>query len=118
MNESKTDTFESSSTQTSSSLEIEDKPSPSKGPLSFLIGSLTSALIGWLCFHLSQNMVIYFTRHSLEYSSAIAQSIASGLKTLLIGMCFLATFTFTFIGLGLFLVFIRSLFEAQEKDPV
>ncbi len=82
-----------------------------KGPLSFLSGALTSGLLAWLCFGLSRGVVSYFTLHSPDYSSAIAQSIASGLKTLVVGMCFLATFTFTFIGFGLTLVFIRSVFN-------
>ena len=81
-----------------------------KNPLSFLSGALTSALFAILCFWLSQNVVVYFTLHAPNYSSPIAQSIASGLKTLVVGMCFLATFTFTFIGFGLTLVFVRSLF--------
>ncbi|MBM5827816.1 MAG: DUF3082 domain-containing protein, partial [Cyanobacteria bacterium M_surface_7_m2_040] len=38
-----------------------------------------------------------------------AQSIATALKTLIVGMAFLATFSFAFIGLGLLLVFVRSL---------
>ena len=58
----------------------------------------------------------YFTLHSPHYSSAIAQSAASGLKTLVIGTSFLATFSFTFIGLGLFIVFIRSLFDGKDLD--
>ena len=102
-------------TNNTDSLKIED--SSKKGPLSFLSGALTSGLFAWLSFALSQRMVLYFTIHSPHYSSPIAQSVASGFKTLVIGMCFLATFTFGFIGLGLALVFIRSLFDAKNVDP-
>ena len=87
------------------------KASSEKGPLSFLSGAFSSILLGWLSFLLSKKVVIYFTLHSPHYTSPIAQSIASGIKTLVIGMCFLATFTFGFIGLGLTIVFIRSLFS-------
>ena len=87
-----------------------------KGPFSFFSGALTSGLLAWLCLGLSQKMVIYFTVHSSVYSSPIAQSVASGFKTLVIGMCFLATFTFGFIGLGLTLVFIRSLFDSKSLE--
>tara|TARA_Y100001968_G_scaffold321506_1_gene356066 strand:- start:60914 stop:61270 length:357 start_codon:yes stop_codon:yes gene_type:complete len=90
---------------------------PKKGPLSFLSGSLTSLLLSVLSFRLSQSVVLYFTIHSNNYTSPIAQSVASGFKTLIIGMCFLATFTFAFIGLGLSLVFIRSLFDGKNSDP-
>ena len=91
---------------------------PKKGPLSFLSGSITSLSFGWLCLIISKKIVSYFSFHTPNYSSAIAQSIASGFKTLIIGISFLATFTFAFIGLGLFLVFIRSLIEGikVKKD--
>ena len=86
-----------------------------KGPLSFLTGALTSCTLAWVCFGLSRNMVTYFTLHTPAYNSPIAQSIASGFKTLIIGISFLATFTFSFIGLGLILVFFRSLVDAKNQ---
>lgn len=91
-------------------------PAPRKGPLSFLSGSLTSLLLAWLSLGLSKGMVAYFAAHPPAFSNAIAQSIASALKTLFTGMCFLATFSFAFIGLGLFLVFLRSLFTSADGD--
>ena len=88
---------------------------PRKGPLSFLSGSMTAALLGWLCLGLSQRVVSHYALHPPIYSSAIAQSIATAMKTLVVGMCFLATFSFGFIALGLMLVFIRSLVPAAEQ---
>ena len=87
---------------------------PKKGPVSFLSGSITSLSFGLLSLFISKKIVLYFSLHSPNYSSAMAQSIASGFKTLIIGISFLSTFTFGFIGLGLFLVFIRSLFEVNK----
>ncbi len=87
---------------------------PRKGPLSFLSGALTSLLLAWLTLGVSRRVVGYYLERPPHYSSAVAQSIATALKTLLVGMCFLATFSFAFIGLGLFLVFIRSLMPARE----
>ena len=89
---------------------------PRKGPLNFLFGSLTAVLLGWLCLGLSQNVVTHYALHPPSYSSAIARSIATAMKTLVVGMSFLATFSFGFIGLGLFLVFIRSLLPASAKE--
>ena len=89
-----------------------------KGPISFLSGSLTSLMLSWLSLGLSKGMVAYFAKHPSTSSSAIAQSITSALKTLFTGMCFLATFSFAFIGVGLFLVFLRSLFTGKEADAV
>ena len=92
---------------------VNPAPESKKGPLSFLFGSLTSLSLGWLSLLISRKVVYYFIDHRPSYSSPIALSIASGFKTLIIGMSFLATFTFGFIGLGLFLVFIRSLIEVK-----
>ena len=89
-------------------------PEPKKGPLSFLSGSITSLSFSLLSLFISKKIVLYFSIHTPNYSSPIAQSIASGFKTLIIGISFLATFTFGFIGLGLFLVFIRSLIEGNK----
>ena len=88
---------------------------PKKGPLSFLSGSVTSLCFSLLSLFISKKIVLYFTIHTPNYSSPIAQSIASGFKTLIIGISFLATFTFGFIGLGLFLVFVRSLLEGNNE---
>ncbi|MEB3158313.1 MAG: DUF3082 domain-containing protein [Synechococcus sp.] len=89
---------------------------PRKGPLSFLSGSVTSLLLAWLSWGLSKGTVVYFAQHPPHFSSSIGQSIATALKTLMTGMCFLATFSFAFIGLGLFLVFLRSLFTGEQPD--
>ena len=88
---------------------------PKKGPLSFLSGSITSLSFSLLSLFISKKIALYFSIHTPNYSSPIAQSIASGFKTLIIGISFLATFTFGFIGLGLFLVFIRSLVEGNNE---
>ena len=93
-----------------------DQTTTQKGPLSFLSGSLSSIVFAWLSYRLSLKVVSYFTLHSPNYTSPIAQSIASAMKTLAIGMCFLATFTFTFIGLGLMIVFIRSLLGVKVSE--
>ena len=87
---------------------------PRKGPLSFLSGALTSGLLAWLSLGLSQKVVLYYAEHPPHYSAQIAQSIATALKTLIVGMCFLATFSFAFIGLGLFLTFLRSLLPGRD----
>ena len=90
------------------------KAAPRKGPLSFLSGALTAAMLCWLSLRLSRTLVVYYALHPPHYSARIAQSIAVGLKTLIVGISFLATFSFGFIGLGLTLVFLRSL---VQRDP-
>ena len=102
------------STSESSSNDLKSSQQ-NKGPISFLSGSITSLFFGLLSLFISKKIVLYFSLHTPNYSSPIAQSIASGFKTLIIGISFLATFTFGFIGLGLFLVFIRSLIEGNKE---
>lgn len=90
---------------------------PRKGPLSFLSGAVTALALAALCLALSRRVVGYYIAHPPHYEAAIAQSIATALKTLIVGMCFLATFSFAFIGLGLLLVFVRSLLPGAAEPP-
>ena len=85
-----------------------------KGPLSFLTGSLTSFVLFVAFYKLSIAISIYFSIHKPTNDSEIVQNISSSLNTLIIGLSFLATFSFGFIGLGLFIVFVRSFFFKKE----
>ena len=85
-----------------------------KGPLSFLTGSITSFILFIAFYKLSIAISIYFSIHKPTNQTEIVQSISSSLNTLIIGLSFLATFSFGFIGLGLFIVFIRSFFFKKE----
>lgn len=87
-----------------------------KGPLSFLSGALTSGLLAWLCLGLSRRVVAYYGAHPPLYTTQVAQSIATAVKTLVVGMTFLATFSFAFIGIGLALTFLRSLWTAALRQ--
>ena len=89
---------------------IENQNFPEKGPLSFISGSLTSFLLCIFFYFISNKIAIYFALHKPSNSSEIVQSISSSINTLIIGLSFLLTFSFAFIGLGLFIVFIRSFF--------
>jgi len=104
----------------SGSAETGAPAKPRKGPFSFLSGSLTSFGFGWLALQLAQKVVGYYAEHQPHYEARFAQSIAVFMKTLIVGMSFLATFTFAFVGLGLFLTFIRSLllgWSQAEQTP-
>ena len=87
---------------------IDNQNNPEKGPLSFLTGSLTSFFLCIFFYFISNNIAIYFSYHKPSNSSEIVQSISSSFNTLIIGLSFLLTFSFAFIGLGLFIVFVRS----------
>jgi len=89
---------------------IENQPPPEKGPLSFIAGSLTSFVLCIFFYFISNRIAIYFSLHKPSNSSEIVQNIASNINTLITGLSFLLTFSFAFIGLGLFIVFIRSFF--------
>ena len=81
-----------------------------KGPVSYITGSLTSLLLCIFFYFISHKIAIYFSLHKPSNTSEIVQSISSSINTLIIGLSFLLTFCFAFIGLGLFIVFIRSFF--------
>ena len=87
---------------------IQIQNSPEKGPLSFITGSITSFLLSIFLYFISNKIAIYFSVHKPSNSSEIVQSISSSINTLIIGLSFLLTFSFAFIGLGLFIVFIQS----------
>ena len=86
----------------------ESKTTPETGPLSFISGSLTSFLLCIFFYFISNKIAIYFSLHKPSNSSELVQYISSSINTLIIGLSFLLTFSFAFIGLGLFIVFIRS----------
>ena len=85
-----------------------------KGPLSFLTGSITSFILFIACYKLSIAISIYFSTHKPTNDSEIVMNITSSLNTLIIGLSFLATFSFGFIGLGLFILLIRSFFFKKK----
>ena len=85
-----------------------EKTLPKKGPLNYFVGSLTSFLLFIFFYFLSNKIAIYFSVHKPSNPSEIVQNISSSINTLLIGLSFLLTFSFAFIGIGLFIVFIRS----------
>jgi hypothetical protein len=113
---------EPGSGQSVSGQSVSGQPSPAgpgarprKGPLSFLSGSLTSFGFAWLALQLSGRVVGYYGEHPPHYDARFAQSIAVFMKTLIVGMTFLATFTFAFVGLGLLLTCIRSLMPGWRE---
>jgi len=87
---------------------------PEKGPLNFIVGSVTSFSLFVFFYFLSNKIAIYFSIHKPSNSSEIVQNISSSINTLIIGLSFLLTFSFAFIGLGLFIVFIRSFFVKKS----
>ena len=89
---------------------IENNKIPEKGPLSFITGSLTSFLLFIFFYFISNKIAIYFAIHKPSNTTETVQKISSSINTLIIGLSFLLTFSFAFIGIGLFIVFIRSFF--------
>ena len=85
-----------------------------KTPLSLITGSITSFVFCAFSFLLSKKIALYFATHRPSNSSELVQSISTSINTLIIGLSFIATFSFGFIGLGLFIVFIRSFFIKKK----
>ncbi len=89
---------------------IDNINTPEKGPLNFILGSVTSFLLFVSFYFISNKIAIYFALHKPSNTSETVQNISSSINTLIIGLSFLLTFSFGFIGIGLFIVFIRSFF--------
>ena len=85
-----------------------------KGPLNFITGSITSFLLCIFFYFISNKIVVYFSLHKPTNTSEIVQSISLSINTLIIGLSFLLTFSFAFIGMGLFIVFIRSFLVKKD----
>ena len=62
---------------------------PKKGPLNFIIGSLTSFSLCLFSYLISNNIAIYFSNHKPTNSSEIVEKISSSISTLIIGLSFL-----------------------------
>tara|TARA_Y100000766_G_scaffold28388_1_gene19738 strand:- start:239 stop:544 length:306 start_codon:yes stop_codon:yes gene_type:complete len=93
---------------------IENNNIPEKGPLNFIVGSFTSFLLCGFSYLISNKIAIYFSVHKPSNTSEVVQNISSSINTLIIGLSFLLTFSFGFIGIGLFIVFIRSFFMKKS----
>ena len=81
-----------------------------KKPWNFIMGSITSLSFFIMFYYLSNNIAIYFANHRPSNTSDLVKSISISINTLVIGLFYLATFSFAFIGIGLFIIFIRSFF--------
>ena len=94
-----------------------DLSRPRHGPLRYLTGALSSGLFAVLSWLVAERLVVYFTLHPPHYSKPVAQSIAVGLKTILIGTSFLAVFSFSLIAVGLCLLLVRALLPGHGRQP-
>ena len=91
-----------------------EKNIPEKGPLNFIVGSLTSFLLFIFFYFLSNKIAIYFSVHKPSNSSEIVQNISSSINTLIIGLSFFANFLFCFYRYRTFYC-IYSQFYCEEK---
>ena len=87
----------------------------SKGPLSYLSGSLTSGVFCAISVWITLKLITYYSLHPPQYSQRFAQSIATALKTLIIGSGCVAVFSFGLIAAGLLLLFFQALFQNETK---
>ena len=89
---------------------------PVKGPMSYLSGSLTSGGFCAVAVVITLRLIGYYTAHPPHYSQRFAQSIATAMKTLIIGSGCVAVFSFGLVPIGLMLLFIQSLTQAQPSE--
>ena len=92
-----------------------EKNIPEKGPLNFIVGSLTSFSLFIFFYFLSNKIAIYFSIHKPSNSSEIVQNITSSINTLIIGLSFLLTFSFALSVLD-FLLYLFAVFLWRKVE--
>ena len=103
-------------TNTSTTGSSSTDTAPVKGPMSYLSGSLTSGGFCAVAVVITLRLIGYYTAHPPHYSQRFAQSIATAMKTLIIGSGCVAVFSFGLVSIGLMLLFIQSLTQAQPSE--
>ena len=93
-----------------------DTSAPVKGPMSYLSGSLTSGGFCAVAVVITLKLIAYYSAHPPNYSQRLAQSIATALKTLIIGSGCVAVFSFGLIAAGLLLLFFQAVFQNETKQ--
>lgn len=103
-------------TNPSSTSSSSTDTAPVKGPMSFLSGSLTSGGFCAVAVVITLKLIGYYSAHPPHYSQRFAQSIATAMKTLIIGSGCVAVFSFGLVSIGLMLLFIKSLMQPQPSQ--
>ncbi|MBP0001163.1 MAG: DUF3082 domain-containing protein [Cyanobacteria bacterium SID2] len=74
-------------------------------------GSFISGSIALLLYRLTTSIVHSFADKPLQTDNVTALNISAAVRTLVMGLSFLATFIFAFSALGLFLLAVQTLVQ-------
>ncbi|BCX11145.1 MAG: hypothetical protein KatS3mg067_0083 [Thermosynechococcus sp.] len=85
---------------------------PSKtNPLHCLTGALIAGTLGLLLYRLTGAIAYLFASHAVSTHNQLVYSLAVAVRTLVVGLCTLATGVFSIIALGLVALTLQLLWE-------
>jgi len=92
-------------------------PSEPTTPLRCFTGAFIAGSLGILLYRLTQAVAYSFATHPLHSHSQIAQSLSTAVRTLVVGLCTMATGVFSIAALGLLGLGIQILWQSKSIVP-
>lgn len=77
-------------------------------------GSAISAVIALATYLLTKSIILTYTNTPIKFNNPMAQSIASTVRTLVMGITIMATFLFIMVTIGLLALGIKLIFTGEE----
>jgi Protein of unknown function (DUF3082) len=86
-----------------SEVESSSQPTPpiAVHPLRSLSGAIISAFLGLLMYRLTSAIALSFATHPIVSDNRIVHNLSAAVRTLVVGICAMATGIFTLVTLGL-----------------
>lgn len=84
---------------------------PKTNPLRCLTGALIAGTLGMLLYRLTGAIAYVFATHAVSYHNQLVYSLAVAVRTLVVGLCTLATGVFGIIAVGLVALTLQLLWE-------
>lgn len=77
-------------------------------------GSAISAGLAFFAYLLTKSVILTYTDMPIKFNNPMAQSIASTVRTLVMGITIMATFLFIMVTIGLLALGIKLIFTGEE----
>lgn len=85
--------------------DAESSPPPTQiatvHPLRSLSGAFISAILGLLMYRLTSAIALSFATHPIVSDNRIVHNLSAAVRTLVVGICAMATGIFTLVAMGL-----------------
>ncbi len=85
-------------------------------PLRCLVGAVMSAILGTALYFLTSAIAVSFATKPIVSDNQIVLKISSAVRTLVLGVATLGTFTFVFVTVGLILLGLQLLLTRKTAS--